>query len=85
MILCNPFFVTALKLCKEIGAVGLCRAHSGTLLGLLLDRSRCDEVDAIGYCKKSLGSNIQLHFAFMVGGGPRISILSSICQKGMGS
>jgi L-threonine kinase len=35
-ILCNPLLPPALALARRAGALGLCRAHSGTVLGLLL-------------------------------------------------
>jgi L-threonine kinase len=45
-ILCNPWLTPVLGLARDVKALGVCRAHSGTLLGLLLD-PRCADVGSI--------------------------------------
>jgi L-threonine kinase len=72
-ILLNPLFEKVLELGRELRAAGLCRAHSGTLLGLLFDEDRCDSAEMISYCRKRLPAEIQLQMTSLVDGGPRIS------------
>ena len=82
-ILSNPLFEKALALGETIGAAGICRAHSGTLLGLLLDRNHCDEMEVIDFCKKRLPAKMHLRMTTLVGGGPRLSADYKNVEKGM--
>ncbi len=41
-ILFNPLFDLALGICRKLNGLGVCRAHSGTILGLLFDTHRAD-------------------------------------------
>lgn len=70
-ILCNPFLDLALSLSREVGAVGLCRAHSGTILGILLDPGRTAVGQAVAYCQRRLGVGVQVFSTPLVSGGPR--------------
>jgi len=77
-ILCNPFLDLALSLSREVGAVGLCRAHSGTILGVLLDPGRTAVRHAVAYCKRQLGPGVHVFSTPMVSGGPRSLIVTSM-------
>lgn len=70
-ILCNPFLDLALSLSREVGAVGLCRAHSGTILGVLLDPGRTAVRYAVAYFKRQLGPGVHVFSTPLVSGGPR--------------
>jgi L-threonine kinase len=71
IILYNPLLDLALSLSREIGAVGLCRAHSGTILGVLLDPRRTSILHAVAYLKGRLGHNVHVFSVPLVNGGPR--------------
>ena len=70
-ILYNPFLEKALQLGKQIGAVGVCRAHSGTIFGFLLAEEHDDEVELIDYCQKHLPGKINWTCTRILGGGAR--------------
>lgn len=72
-ILFNPFLEKALQIGSQIGAAGVCRAHSGTILGFLLQVERDDEADLIHYCQERLPAPMRWISTRMVGGGARIS------------
>jgi L-threonine kinase len=70
-ILPDPLLEPALALAREVGALGVCRAHSGTLLGLLLDPVHAD-VPAIGdFVAHRLPKGVTAAPYPMVEGGPR--------------
>ena len=71
-LLPNPLLAPAVELCRDVGALGVCRAHSGTLLGLLLDQQQLDVTRALEYARGVLPASITLARQAMVGGGPRI-------------
>jgi L-threonine kinase len=60
-----------LALCREVGALGVCVAHSGTLLGLMLDPAVHDVDGIAGYVRRHLPSTIWASVQRVVGGGPR--------------
>lgn len=60
-----------LVLCREIGALGVCVAHSGTLLGLMLDPTRHDVHGIAGYVRRRLSPAAWAGIQRIVGGGPR--------------
>jgi L-threonine kinase len=68
-ILVNPWLDDVLKLAKSVGALGVCRAHSGTLLGLLMDTTRTDIAAVTAYIARRLPS-LAVHAHRLVGGGP---------------
>ncbi len=73
VILENPWLDQALKLARTIGALGICRAHSGTLLGLLLDPASADVEAATRFVRRQfdVGLNPRAVAAHrMVDGGP---------------
>jgi L-threonine kinase len=71
-ILSNPFLEPVLALAHEVGALGLCRAHSGTLLGLLLDPSRTDTAGVVARAVCRLGRKLSVFSLSLVRGGPRV-------------
>ena len=72
-ILFNPLLDDVLQLAKMIDALGVCRAHSGSLLGLLLDPATTD-ITAVGrYIRNRLPTAVDVFATTLVGGGPRYS------------
>lgn len=70
-ILPNPLLEPFHALARDVGALGICRAHSGTLLGMLLDPAASD-VEAIALrTRQQLGHLGSVRLQAMVGGGPR--------------
>ncbi len=67
-ILPNPWLEDTLKLAKSVSALGVCRAHSGTLLGLLLDAARADVAAVTAYIARRFPS-LAVHTHRLVGGG----------------
>lgn len=67
-ILPNPWLDDMLKLAKSVRALGVCRAHSGTLLGLLLDAARADVVAVTAYVARRFPS-LAVHAHRLIGGG----------------
>jgi hypothetical protein len=61
-----------LSLAREVGALGICRAHSGTLLGLLLDPSRTDTAGVVARAVCRLGTRLSVLSLALVSGGPRV-------------
>jgi L-threonine kinase len=70
-ILPSPLLEPVLALAEEVRALGVCRAHSGTLLGLLLD-PRCVDVDsAASFVSRRLPRTVTVTSNALVNGGPR--------------
>ena len=57
-ILSNPLLKATLSLAREVQALGVCRAHSGTLLGLLLDPRQADVARIIALAAQRLASAV---------------------------
>ncbi len=70
-ILPNPLLDLALSLCREVGACGVCRAHSGTVLGLLLDPRRSEVASVAAWVSRQVGAAVTVCARLLVGGGPR--------------
>jgi L-threonine kinase len=70
-ILYNPLLEEIIKLADDLGAPGVCRAHSGTLLGILLDPQQAMSAD-IGYLANRLAGQAKVTAYALVGGGNRI-------------
>jgi L-threonine kinase len=70
-ILFNPLLDQALALARQVGALGVCRAHSGSLLGLLVDPRHTDVASAVAFVAKSLPSPVAVSLYAMVDGGPQ--------------
>jgi L-threonine kinase len=70
-ILPNPLFGLVIALAREVGALGVCRAHSGTLLGLLVHSHRIDLSRAESYLASRLPDSVKIASYSLVDGGPR--------------
>ncbi len=70
-ILPNPLLDQALELAVELGALGVCRAHSGTLLGILMDPAVSGVPEASSYVAKALHEHATVTAHSLVSGGPR--------------
>lgn len=72
-ILFNPLLAQVLKIARQIGALGVCRAHSGTILGILLESDRDDQPKLIQFCINRLPTTAKIISTRMIDGGVRIS------------
>jgi L-threonine kinase len=70
-LLFNPMLDSALSLARAVRALGVCRAHSGTLLGLLLDPARADLDAELDFVVRRLPPGVQGFLCRLVEGGPR--------------
>lgn len=70
-ILPHPLLGRVLSLAQEVAALGVCRAHSGTILGVLLDPGRIDVQAATAFLRHSFGCEAAVSPYRLVGGGPR--------------
>lgn len=70
-ILPNPLLEPVLELAREVEALGVCRAHSGTLLGLLFDPARSDVPAALDFLVDRLPREVTLARHGLRDGGPR--------------
>ena len=71
-ILFNPLLTRVLALARDVQALGVCRAHSGTLLGLLLD-PRCADIDEIvALVARRFAPALTVCKLPLVNGGPRL-------------
>ncbi|MEM7345582.1 MAG: GHMP kinase [Chloroflexota bacterium] len=77
-ILPNPLLEPVLQISRAVGALGVCRAHSGTLLGILFNPKQADENTITPYVYKRLGTGINLKLHALVDGGPFPNPLSTI-------
>jgi L-threonine kinase len=73
-ILFSPLLEKALALADQIHALGVCRAHSGTILGLILDPTRIDIDSATTYIQENVHPAVSVNHHRIVGGGPRYAI-----------
>ena len=71
-ILPNPLLDAALCLARDIGAVGVCRAHSGTILGLLIDPHDTEMSDACSLARQRCPESVSVRGMSVIGGGPRL-------------
>lgn len=69
-ILFDPLVDLAVKLAKETGAAGVCRAHSGTIVGLIFPEDY-DRVGITTYLSKHIPAQVHLREAGLVCGGAR--------------
>jgi L-threonine kinase len=71
-ILPNALLAPAVHLAREVGALGVCRAHSGTVVGLLLDPNRTDPDLVQNVAQQRLPEHIHMFNLPLVAGGPRL-------------
>jgi len=57
-----------------VGALGVNVAHSGTVIGLLLDPSHADGLATVAYLTAHLPGLESISLNRMVGGGPRLAL-----------
>jgi L-threonine kinase len=74
-LLYNALLDPVLALAQEVGALGVCRAHSGSVLGMLLGPAQHDAADVAHYCQRhlenrGLGERCILSLRRLVPGGP---------------
>lgn len=71
-ILADDLGPVAWRLARDTRSLGVCRAHSGTLWGVLVDPLR-EDVNAIeSYLTRRLPPGIAMHRERLVDGGPRV-------------
>lgn len=70
-ILPDPLLERALALAQDLGALGVCRAHSGTLLGLLVDPVEVDVPAAVDFLVRHLPDTVTVAGQRVVDGGSR--------------
>lgn len=70
-ILFNPLLETAAGLAADLGAMGICRAHSGTVLGLLFDPRHWDGPRIARAAAERIPAGVETFSTDLVGGGPR--------------
>jgi L-threonine kinase len=73
-ILPHPLLERAVALAREVHALGLCCAHSGTLLGVLLDPTQDSVAEATRFLRAQLGAVATVTAHRMVDGGPRFAV-----------
>ena len=71
-VLPSAFLRRVLPLAREAGAAGVCRAHSGTICGILLDPATTDVPAVVVYLRRVLGEAVAVHAQRLIGGGPRM-------------
>lgn len=72
-ILYKPQLEAVLGLVREVGALGVNVAHSGTVIGLLLDPSQSDGPAIADHLAAHLPGLESISLNRMVGGGPRLA------------
>ncbi len=70
-ILYNPLLEPVLAMAREVGAIGVCRAHSGTLLGLLLAPGQADPSAVVAFAARRLPDSVAVRPQRLLDGGPR--------------
>ena len=80
-ILFNPLLDEMLHFAKSVSALGVCRAHSGSLLGLLLDPATMDADAICNHVGSRLPHTVKTSITTLVDGGPRYSIPHNDCLK----
>lgn len=70
-ILPKPALPTVLQLAKEVGAYGVCVAHSGTALGLLLPPDQPTAVRVAAEARRSLTGLVDVWATRLIDGGAR--------------
>ncbi len=80
-ILPDPLLEPALDLAREVGALGVCRAHSGTLLGLLLDPVHADVPAIVDFVAHRLPDGVSVACYPLVDGGPRYNVSLGVVRS----
>jgi len=59
---------------ESVSALGICRAHGGSLLGLLLDPVKVDVDEINRYARSRFPEKIKISITSLVAGGPRFGM-----------
>ena len=78
-ILANPLLEPTLSLAREVRALGVCRAHSGTLLGLLLDPKDVDVLAITALAARRFAPAVTVFSRPLVSGGLRLLTGTQSC------
>jgi L-threonine kinase len=81
-ILANPLLEPALSLARDVRALGVCRAHSGTLLGLLLDPKDADVPAITALAAQRFAPAVAVFSRSLVSGGLRLLTGTQSCPSG---
>ena len=81
-ILANPLLEPTLSLARDVGALGVCRAHSGTLLGLLLDPKDADVPAITARTARRFAPAVTVFSRPLVSGGLRLLTGTQSCPAG---
>lgn len=68
-ILFNPLLDKVIDLGRQVDAAGVCRAHSGTILGVLLEMDREDDTGLTKFLRARLPHEVTCRFTHLTGGG----------------
>jgi L-threonine kinase len=71
-ILLNPYLPATLQLAREVRALGICRAHSGTVLGMLLDPLRTETSSVVALATRRFTAPLAIFSLMLSSGGPRL-------------
>jgi L-threonine kinase len=81
-ILANPLLEPTLSLARDVNALGVCRAHSGTLLGLLLDPKDADVPAITAHAVRRFAPAVTVFSRPLVSGGLRLLTATQSCPSG---
>jgi L-threonine kinase len=81
-ILTNPLLEPTLALARDVRALGVCRAHSGTLLGLLLDPKEVDVPAITALAARRFAPAVTVLSRSLVSGGLRLLTGTQSCPSG---
>jgi L-threonine kinase len=81
-ILTNPLLEPTLALARDVRALGVCRAHSGTLLGLLLDPKDVDVPAITALAARRFAPAVTVFSRPLVSGGLRLLTGTQSCPSG---
>jgi L-threonine kinase len=70
-VLFNPWLESALDVCRAVHGLGACRAHSGTILGVLIDPARTHPNEAQALVRAALPHEVEVRLHQLVDGGAR--------------
>jgi L-threonine kinase len=81
-ILTNPLLEPTLALARDVRALGVCRAHSGTLLGLLLNPKDVDVPAITALAARRFAPAVTVFSRPLVSGGLRLLTGTQSCPSG---
>lgn len=79
VVLPKPQLEKVIGLAKKVGAVGVNVAHSGTVIGVLLEREKQDMSEVISFFLKHLPGIEKITPSSLIGGGSVVSNPTLIC------